>query len=129
MRIDRLRPSKTTEAWTRGQATLHDVLAAGHAADYIEHNNTGFCAAQAAKSAAWAVYAEEDGCCFRLAQAASEGAWWTALAADYEIFTAQLEIGESGPAGARVRDHAKKTSLRECAYIVRRILSVPNELP
>jgi hypothetical protein len=84
------------------------VRAAGHAADYMEHDNAAFCAAQAAKSTAWAVYAEEDCCCFRTAQAASEGASWAASVAGYEIFATQLENRDFGPSAKVVRDNARK---------------------
>jgi hypothetical protein len=120
---------ETAEAWTCRQATLEEVRTAGHVADYLEHDDTAFCAAQAAKSAAWAVYAEEDGCCFRMAQAASEGASWAASAAGYEIFATQLKNHDFSPSAKRVRDDAEKETLRECANVVRRILNVPAEMP
>jgi hypothetical protein len=120
---------ETAEAWTCGQATLEEVRTAGHAADYLEQDDKAFCAAQAAKSAAWAVYAEEDGCCFRMAQAASGGAIWAASAAGYEIFAAQLKNHDFSPSARGVRDNAEKEILRECANVVRQILNVPAEMP
>jgi len=116
---------ETAEAWARGKATSEQVRDAGRAADYIDHDNTGYCAAQAAYSAAWAVYAKEDGACFRLAQAASGAARRTASAAGYELFTAQLEAHDFTPAARAARDRAEKATLRQCAELVRRSLNVP----
>ncbi len=124
-----LKAIETAEAWTCGKATLDEVRAAGQAADYVETDDTAYCAAQAAKSAAWAVFAEEDGRCFRLAQAASGGASWAAWAAGHEVFATQLENREFGPSAKEVRVRAEQSTLRECANVVRGILSVPNELP
>lgn len=117
------------EAWVRGQATLEEVRAVGHAADYMDHDDAAYCAAQAATSAAQAVCAEEDGSCFRLAYVASDAAKWAAWAASYGVFAAHLQVGEFGPTAEEARDLAEKTTLRECANIVRRILRVPNEWP
>ena len=118
----------TAEAWARGEATLEQVRVAGQAADYMEHDNKAYCAAKAAHEAAWAVYAREDGYCFRLAQAASGAATRAAWAASYEVFAAQLQIHDSTPTTHGARDHAEKTTLRECADIVRRMLDIPSEL-
>jgi hypothetical protein len=106
-----LRAIETAEAWTRGEMTLNQAQDAGRAADYMEHDNTAYCAAQAAKAAAWAIYVTEDGCCFRLAQAASEAPTRAAWATGYAE-----------------GKHAEQVTLRECADITRRMLRVPNEL-
>ena len=106
-----LKAIETAEAWARGEATQEQVRNAGHAADYMEHDNTAYCAAQAAKGACWAVYAREDGACFRFAQAASDAPTHAAWASDFAN-------------GKR----EEKATLRECADVVRRMLSIPNEL-
>jgi hypothetical protein len=126
-----LRPLKaieTAEAWVRGGATLEQVRTLGQHADYMNHDDKAFCAAQAAKSAAWGVYATEDGCCFRLAQAISGAATWSASAAGYELFQMQLDNHDFTPAAAEVREGAEKDILRQCAEIVRRTLTVPNAI-
>ena len=125
-----LKVIETTEAWAHGEVTPEQVIDAVNAAEHVSHgdDNASYCAAEALKSAAWAVYAREDGACFRLAQAASGAASEVASAASYEIFKAQLQICDFTPAAREVRDHAKKTTLHECADIVRRMLNVPNEL-
>jgi tetratricopeptide (TPR) repeat protein len=104
------------------------VRQAGRAANYLDHDNTAYCAAQAAHSAAWAVYAEEDASCFRLAQAASGAASWAASAASYEVFTAQLEASSSTPAARAAQDNVEKATLRQCADLIRRSLKVPVSL-
>lgn len=119
---------ETAEAWARGEATSEQVRDAGRAADYIDHDNTAYSAAQAAHSAAWAVYAKEDGACFRLAQAASGAASWTASAASYELFSQQLEASDFAPAARSARDNVEKVTLRQCADLVRRTLKVPVSL-
>lgn len=105
------------EAWAHGKATSDQVQDAGRAANYIDHDNTAYCAAQAAHSAAWAVYAREDGACFRLAQAASGAASWAARASAYIT-----------PAARVARDNVEKATLRQCADLVRRSLNVPESL-
>ena len=120
---------ETAEAWARGQATLEQVQCAGHAADCTTGDgDLAYLAAQAAHSAAWAVYATEDGACFRLAQAASAAASRTASATGYELFMAQLEAGDLTPAARAAQDRVEKTTLRQCADLVRRSLTVPNIL-
>jgi hypothetical protein len=125
-----IRAIERTEAWTRGQSTLEDVRRVGADAHLVGgQGDTAFCAIEAAHSAAWAVYAEEDGCCFRVAQAASGAADWVATADGYKIFTAQLEAHQFGDPARAIRECKKKATLRECANIVRQLLSVPSELP
>ena len=128
-----LKAIETVEAWARGEATLEQVRDAGYATDYTEHNDTAYCAAQAAHAVAWAVYAKEDGCCFRLAQAASDAASWAASASGYAIFKVHLETSDFTSMARGRREGVEKATLRECADIVRRMLSVPveltNELP
>jgi hypothetical protein len=119
---------ETAEAWARGEAITELVLQAGRAANYLDHDNTAYCAAQAAHSAAWAVYVEEDGSCFRLAQAASAAASWMASAASYELFTAELEARDYTPATDIARNKVKKVTLHQCADLVRRLLKVPESL-
>lgn len=123
-----LKAIETTEAWARGEAILDEVRNAGRAADYPDHDSTAYCAAQAAHAAALAVYATEDGACFRLAQAASDAASRAASAVGYEIFEKQLGAGDFTSTARAVRDRAEKATLRECADLVRRTLTVPNAL-
>jgi tetratricopeptide (TPR) repeat protein len=120
---------ETAEAWACGQATVEQVRRAGHAADCtLGGGDVAYLAARAAHSAAWAVYATEDGHCFRLAQAASGAASGAASAAGYELFKAQLEAGDFTTAARAAQDRVEKTVLRQCADLVRRSLSVPNTL-
>ncbi len=117
-----LKAIETAEAWARGEATLEQVQRAGHAADCVTGDgDLVYCAAQAARSAAWAVYATEDGDCFRLAQAASGAATYAAWATkrEPEAFT---------PAARAARDRVEKATLRQCADLVRRSLNVPKSL-
>ena len=123
-----LKAIETTEAWARGDATLDEVRNAGRAADYRDHDSTAYCAAQAAHAAAWAAYVTEDGECFRLAQAAGDAASRAASAVGYEVFGKQLEEGDFTATARAVRDHAEKATLRECADLLRRTLTVPNAL-
>ncbi len=124
-----LKAIETAEAWTRGQATLEQVRKAGHAAERTtEYGDSVYMAAQAARAAAWAVYAEEDGACFRLAQAASEAAHYTGWAASQEIFEMQLAAHDHSSGAGAARDRAEKETLRKCAELVRRTLNVPNGL-
>jgi tetratricopeptide (TPR) repeat protein len=105
------------------------VQTAGHAADCTTGDgDVAYLAAQAAHSAAWAVYATKDGACFRLAQAAGGAASQTASATGYELFTAQLEAGDFTPAARAAQDRVKKMTLRQCADLVRRSLKVPSIL-
>ncbi len=121
-----LKAIETAEAWARGQATLEQVQRAGHAANCITGvDNMVYFATQAAYSAAWAVYATEDGASFRLAQAASGAASQTASAAGYELFNAQCEASDFTPAARAARDRVEKMTLRQCAEVVRRSLNVP----
>jgi tetratricopeptide (TPR) repeat protein len=103
---------EAAEAWTRGEATPDQVRIAARAADYIDHDYVSYCAAQAAYSAAWGVYAEEDGSCFRLAQALSGAASQTATAASYETAKA-------------ASSHTGNAMLFQCAELVRQTLEVP----
>jgi len=124
-----LKAIETAEAWARGEATLEQVQRAGHAADCITGcDDLVYCAAKAAHSAAWAVYAKEDGACFRLAQAASDAATMAAEATGYELFTAQLEAHDFTPAASAARNCVEKATLRQCAELVRRSLKVPDIL-
>ena len=124
-----LKSIETAEAWARGEATLEQVQRAGHAADCTTGDgDLAYLAAQAAHSAAWAVYATEDGACFRLAQAASGAASRTASATSHELFTAQLEASEFTPAARAARESVEKATLRQCAELVRRSLKVPKTL-
>jgi hypothetical protein len=124
-----MRPLKAiemSEAWARGEATLEQVRNAGEAAHYMERNDTAYCAAEAAHDAAWTVHVREDGRCFRLAQAAS-GA--VSRAAEASSFDAQHQISDVTLAARReVGDRVKKQIRRECADIVRQMLTVPNKL-
>ena len=62
-----LKAIETAEAWTRGQV-LYNKLQGGSCsgAHDEQYGDSVYMAAQAARAAAWAVYAEEDGACFRL---------------------------------------------------------------
>ena len=124
-----LRAIETAEAWARGQATVEQVRNAAYAADRTtEYGDTVYLAAQAARAAAWAVYAEEDGASFRLAQAASDAASRAASAADHEVFETQLATHDHSSATDAARDRAEKETLRKCAELARRTLNVPNGL-
>jgi hypothetical protein len=102
---------ETTEAWARGESTPDDVINIVGATRYKSENDADYCAFEALKSAAWAVYAKEDGGCFRLAQAASGAATWASWAV-----------------GRRKGNPAEKDAMRECANIVRQMLIIPTEL-
>lgn len=120
---------ETAEAWARGEATLEQVQRAGHAADCTTgQNDVVYLAAQAAHSAAWAVYAREDGACFRRAQAASGAAASAASATSWELMLAQHDAGDFTPAARTACDRVKKAALRQCADLVRRSLKVPDIL-
>ena len=124
-----LKAIETAEAWARGEATLEQVQRAGHAADCTTGgSDLAYIAAQAAHSAAWAVYAKEDGTCFRVAQAASNTAHQLAFAARYEFISAQLAASDLTPATRAAQDSVEKTTLRQCADLVRRSLNVPEFL-
>ena len=124
-----LRAIETAEAWARGHATLEQVQRAGHKARCLTGvNDVTYLAAQAAHSAAWAVYATEDGACFRLAQATSDSASQTASAARHESFKAQLEAGDFTPAARATQDRIEKMTLSQCAELVRGLLNVPRIL-
>lgn len=123
-----LKAIETAEAWARGQATLEQVQRAGHAADCTTGDgDVAYLAAQAAHSAAWAVYATEDGHCFRLAQAASGAASGAATATGWGLREAQSKIGDYA-AACVAGDQIEKTVLRQCADLVRRSLTVPDIL-
>ena len=124
-----LKAIETTEAWARGEATVEEVQRAGRAADCVtNYGDVVYCAARAAHSAAWAVYATEDGACFRLAQAASGAATWAAWAAGYELGMAQRGAGDFTPTAGAARDRAEQATLHQCADLVRRSLKVPEFL-
>jgi len=121
-----LKAIEATEAWARGQATMEEVRNASRAANELQHPDSAYCVAQAAHDAAWSVvvYAKEDGRCFDFAHTISSTASRAAWASGYAVW----EAGGVGATLGRSRDDAKKTTLRDCAEIVRRMLSVPKEL-
>ena len=121
-----LKAIETTEAWVRGEATLEQVKSAGHAAKCVTGcGDVVYWAVQAAHSAAWAVYATEDGHCFRFAQAASGTATDGARAAEYEV---QRVAGDYSPATKAARDRVKEATLSQCADLVRQSLNIPKTL-
>lgn len=125
-----LQAIEAAEAWAFGQATLEHVQRAGHAANCTSGNgdDAAYLAAQAAYSAAWAVYATEDGDCFRRAQAASGGADRAASAASHQLFSARLAAHDFSSETRAAEDRVEKAVLRECAEIVRHLLKVPEHL-
>ena len=114
-----LKVIETTEAWARGEATEEEVRNAVSAMYPMDRDDVTYIATEAVKSAAWAVYVNEDGDCFRLAQAISG-------AAIHSAWAAKWAVGFSSPEATR--DDAEKMILRESANIVRRILTIPKRL-
>jgi hypothetical protein len=113
---------QTAEDWANGRVPVDQVRVAGEEAGRSQHGNTAYSAAKAAEGAAWAVHAREDGGCFRMAQAASQAASEAKSASYYEIIETR---GYSHKAEAH---QAEKETLRRCADIARRMLSIPDEI-
>jgi len=118
---------RVTEEWCEGKATLEQVRAAANALYGVTQDDTVYCAGRAAYSAAWAVFATEDGRSYRLPQAAGDAASRAAYASDLGVMRDRFDLTDyDGRKLLAVA--AQEQSLRESAAIIRSMIRIPDKL-